>query len=345
MTIKNEKLNNWINQFLQDAEKPFSKEWYIAYGKVIFGCFIFALVDFLMVVPYGMAPGGVYGLMSVFNNLWGWPMDIVIFMDLPLFILGLVVLGGNLGIKTLVSVIFTWLFTFLAENIFYIPQYGYIPIIHSGEFISVDTFTALSAQLQEVYLPVRGIGNDVILQYFKPDYLLNSIVGGLGYGVSIAMIFSAGATSGGMDVVSMILHRSTHIPLGTMVMIVDSAVAFTSFAVAGDIRLPIFSIILIFIEGKVIDLVIDNKVNKTMLIITNNIEGMKSLILEDLERSGTVLKGRGMYLETEKNIIYTTVNRKEYNKIKYSAKKLDPKCFITIISNTETLGEGFTPLP
>ncbi|MDY6423820.1 MAG: YitT family protein, partial [Bacteroidales bacterium] len=145
MTIKNEKLNNWINQFLQDAEKPFSKEWYIAYGKVIFGCFIFALVDFLMVVPYGMAPGGVYGLMSVFNNLWGWPMDIVIFMDLPLFILGLVVLGGNLGIKTLVSVIFTWLFTFLTENVFYIPQYGYIPLIHSGEFISVDTFTALSA--------------------------------------------------------------------------------------------------------------------------------------------------------------------------------------------------------
>ena len=92
-------------------------------------------------------------------------------------------------------------------------------------------------------------------------------------------------------------------------------------------------------------LVIDNKVNKTMLIITDNIEGMKSLILKDLERSGTVLKGRGMYLETEKNIIYTTVNRKEYNKIKYSAKKLDPKCFITIISNTETLGEGFTPLP
>lgn len=345
MTVKSEKINNWVNQFLKDAEKPFSKEWYIAYGKVIIGCFIFALVDFLFVVPYGLAPGGVYGLMSVFNNLWGLPMDIVIFLDLPLFILGLVVLGGNLGIKTLVSVIFTWLFTFFVENIFYIPQYGYIPLIHSGEFLSVNNFVSLSAQMQELYLPVRGLGNDVILQYFKPDYLLNSIVGGLGYGISIAMIFSAGATSGGMDVVSMILHRSTHIPLGTMVMIVDSAVAITSFAIGGDIRLPFFSIILIFVESKVIDLVIDNKVNKTMLIITDNVEGMKNLILEDLEHSGTVFAGKGMYLNSEKNMIYTTVNRKEYNKIKYSAKRIDPKCFITIISNTETLGEGFTPLP
>lgn len=342
--IKNEKLRAWGNQFLQDAEKPFSKEWCVAYGKVILGCFIFALTDFLTVVPYGMAPGGVYGLMSVFNNLWGWPMDMVILMDLPLFILGLVVLGGNLGIKTLVSVIFTWLFTSFAENIFYIPQYGYFPLIHSGEFISVDAFAALSTQMQELYLPLRGIGNSVI-QYFKPDYLLNSIVGGLGYGISIAMIFSAGATSGGMDVISMILHKYTHISLGVLVMIVDSAVALTSFVVGGDIRLPMFSIIFIFVESKVIDLVIDNRVNKTMLIITENVEGMKTLILKDLERSGTVFKGSGMYLNTEKNMIYTTVNRKEYNTIKYSAKKIDPKCFITVISDTETLGEGFTELP
>ncbi|MDO5760715.1 MAG: YitT family protein [Bacteroidota bacterium] len=343
--IKNERLRVWVNQFLQDAEKPFSKEWNVAYGKVIFGCFLFALTDFLMVVPYGMAPGGVYGLMSVFNNLWGWPMDLVIFMDLPLFILGLVVLGGNLGIKTLVSVIFTWLFTWFMENIFYIPQYGYYPLIHSGEFISPEVFATLSSQIQEIYLPLRGIGKDVVLQYFKPDYLLNSIVGGLGYGVSIAMIFSAGATSGGMDVISMILHKYTHISLGVLVMIVDSAVALTSFVVGGDIRLPMFSIIFIFVESKVIDLVIDNKVNKTLLIITDNIEGMKTMILEDLERSGTVFKGSGLYLNTEKNMIYTTVNRKEYNKIKYSAKKIDPKCFITVISNTETLGEGFTELP
>ena len=341
----NHRVSDWFRNFFAEAEKPFTKEWVVAYSKVIFGCFLFALADFLFVVPYGMAPGGVYGLMSVFNNLWGWPMDIVIFMDFPLFILGLAVLGANFGIKTLVSVIFTWLFTYIAENFFYIPQFGYIPLIHSGEFISTETFAALSSQFQELYLPIRGIGNDVIIEYFKPDYLLNSIVGGLAYGVSIAMIFSAGATSGGMDVVSMILHKTTHIPLGTMVMIVDSAVALTSFAVGGDIRLPIFSIILIFVESKVIDMVVDNKVNKTMLIITDDVEAMKQLICGDLERSGTVFNGRGMYLNTEKNMIYTTVNKKEYNKIKYNAKKIDPKCFITIISNTETLGEGFDELP
>lgn len=339
------KFKAWIEQFTKESEKPFSKSWYKAYSKIIIGCFLFALADFLFIVPYGLAPGGVYGLMSVFNNLWSWPMDLVILMDLPLFIIGLVVLGPNFGVKTLLSVICTWLFTWLAESFFYIPQFGYIPLIHSGEFISVDTFAALSSQLQEMYLPVRGIGEGVILQYFKPDYLLNTIVGGLAYGVSIAMIFSAGATSGGSDVISMIVHKYTHVPLGTAVMVVDSVIALTSFAIGGDIRLPIFSVILIFVESKVIDTVIDNKVNKTMLIITDNMEGIKKLILDDLERSGTVFSARGLYTNAEKKMIYTTVNKKEYNKIKYSAKRIDPHCFITIINNTETLGEGFDELP
>ncbi|MBR1627436.1 MAG: YitT family protein [Bacteroidales bacterium] len=342
---KQTKFRNWLQQFTKESEKPFTKDWYISYSKVIFGAFLFALADFLFVVPYGMAPGGVYGLMSVFNNLWSWPMNLVLLMDLPLFVLGLVILGPSFGVKTLLSVICTWLFTWFAETIFYIPQFGYIPLIHSGEFITPESFAVLPEQLKEMYLPLRGLGDGVVLQYFQPDYLLNSIVGGLAYGISIAIIFSAGATSGGMDVVSMILHKYTHIPLGTMVMIVDSSVALTSFAIGGDIRLPMFSIILIFVESKVIDIVIDNKVNKTMLIITDNMEGMKTLILDDLERSGTVFSARGLYTDAERNMIYTTVNKKEYNKIKYSAKRLDPHCFITIINNTETLGEGFDELP
>ncbi|MGP1515782.1 MAG: YitT family protein [Bacteroidales bacterium] len=340
-----EKFILWLKQFIKETEKPFTKSWYISYSKVVVGCLIFALADLLFIVPYGLAPGGVYGLMSVFNNLWSWPMDLVILMDLPLFIIGLILLGPNFGIKTLLSVICTWGFTWIAVNLFYIPQFGYMPLIHSGGFLSSDVFATLPEYMQGEYLPLRGVGSGVILQYFKPDYLLNTIVGGLAYGVSIAMIFSAGATSGGTDVISMIVHKYTHMPLGTAVMVVDSFVAVTSFAIGGDIRLPIFSVILIYVESKVIDAVIDNKVNKTMLIITDNMEGMKSLIVKDLERSGTVFFARGLYTNSERKMIYTTVNKKEYNKIKYSAKHLDPHCFITVINNTETLGEGFDELP
>jgi len=340
----NEKIKAWLNRFVSESEKPFTKEWYIAYSKVILGCLIFALADLLFVVPYGLAPGGVYGLMSVFNNLWSWPMDLVILMDLPLFCIGLIVLGPNFGVKTLLSVICTWFFTFLAESFFYVPQFGYVPLIHSGDFISIEDFNLLPQQIRQTYLPLRAAGGTV-MQYFMPDYLLNVILGGLFYGVSIAMIFSAGATSGGSDVISMILHKYTHIPLGKSVMIIDSIIALTSFTIGGDIRLPMFSIILIFVESKVIDAVIDNKVNKTMFIITDNIEGMKKLILKDLERSGTLILARGLYSDEDKKMIYTTVNKKEYNKIKYSAKQLDPHCFITIVNNTETLGEGFDELP
>ena len=129
--------------------------------------------------------------------------------------------------------------------------------------------------------------------------------------------------------------------LGTMVIIVDSIIALTSFAIGGDIRIPIFSIIFIYLEGIVINKIVTVNKYQTLLIITDNVEGMRDLILKELERSGTIFTGKGLYHNVERNMIYTTVNKKEYNVIKFAAKKLDPNCFITIISNTETLGEGF----
>ena len=325
-------------------EKPFTKQWYKVYGKVILGSFLFALSDFLFIVPYGFAPGGVYGLMSVLNNLFSTPMSYVVLMDVPLFLIGLWFLGSSFGIKTLVSILFTWVFTTLMETVFYIPQFGYVPLIHSGNFLSVENFTCLATQIQEDYVPVRGLGG-VVISYFKPDYMLNAITAGLAYGVSCALTFSSGATTGGSDVISMILHKYLHLPLGTMVMIVDSIIALTSFAIGGDIRLPIYSILLIYVESIVINNIVDTKVNRTMLIVTEHIEQVRQLIVDQMDRSGTVFVGKGLYQGRERQMIYTTVNRKEYIKIKYSIKKMDPHCFITIISNTETLGEGFDELP
>ncbi len=339
-----EKVKDWCKQFVADAESPFTKKGAISYSMVLIGSCMFALADFLFVVPYGLAPGGVYGLMSVFNNLWDWPMKNVIFMDLPLFIIGLIFLGSNFGIKTLLSILFTWLFTWAIESYGYIATFGYIPLIHSGEYITPEVFATLGTQVQEMYLPVRALGGGII-EYFKPDYILNTVVGGLVYGVSISIIFYTGATSGGSDIISMIIHKYAHIPLGTMVIIVDSIIALTSFAIGGDIRIPIFSIIFIYLEGIVINKIVTVNKYQTLLIITDNVEGMRDLILKELERSGTIFTGKGLYHNVERNMIYTTVNKKEYNVIKFAAKKLDPNCFITIISNTETLGEGFQPLP
>lgn len=264
MTEKKSKIGAWFAQLNDATEKFGSKEWFIAYGKIIIGCIIFALADLFFVVPYGLAPGGVYGLMSVFHNLWGSPMALVIYMDVALLIIGSIFLGPRFGIKTILSIFLIWFVTWITEY-FFISKIGYRPLIYSGEIISALDYNNLADQLKDLYLPIeqyKGSGLEVT-QYFRPWNILNTLIGGLAYGIGIAIIFSAGATSGGSDIVAMIINKYSGLSLGVLVIIIDSTIALSSLALGKGIDLPIYSIILVYIEGKVIDLIVKPKKKDT----------------------------------------------------------------------------------
>ena len=333
---KTSALKAWFAQINDSHERIGSKEWYMAYGKIVFGCLLFALIDLFCVVPYGLAPGGVYGLMSVFNNIWGVPMNLVIYMDVTLLLIGFVFLGPRFGIKTILSIFLIWLFTYITE-ILLVSKVGYFPVVHSGNIISIDDYNSLTDQIKNMYLPIRPYKYSAlgITHYFQPDYLLASVVGGLVYGISIGIIFSAGATSGGSDIISMIIHKYTHISLGVLVMIVDSSIALTAIAIDGSIRLPVYSIILIYIECIIIDKIVDTKINRTLLIVSEHTEEIKQLMTNKLERKVSIIQQMGTYNGNQTQILYATVSKPEYKKLKNELKKIDSKIFINLINNTE----------
>jgi len=272
----------------------------------------------------------VYGLANVFNALWGWKISLAgICMDIPLLIIGTIILGPKFGIKTIISVILIPVFTYILET-----WWGYAPLIHDGAFFDTELQSSLFFMEGEVQ------------RYFMPDFFLNTIVSGLIYGVAIGVIFRAGATSGGSDIISMIIHKYTKISLGTLVMVVDSIISLTTLIAFEDIRLPIYSILLIYIEGKVIDLVVEGvKSYKTAFIVTDKIEEVRNFILKDLDRSGTVFAGSGLYQGAERKMIYVTLNRSDLVKLKANLRFLDPNAFVNVIESSEIMGNGFKALP
>ena len=288
-TMKNEKLKQQI----------------LSYFCLVLGSALFAVGDVMFVNPYHMAPGGVYGLANVFNALWGWKISLAgICMDIPLLIIGTIILGPKFGIKTVISVILIPVFTFVAET-----TWGYDPVI-------------------------------------KDDIFLNTVVSGLIYGLAIGIIFRAGATSGGSDIIAMIAHKYTKISLGTLVLVVDSIISLTTLLAFEDIRLPIYSIILIFIESKIIDLVVEGvKSYKTAFIVTDQIDVVRDFIIKDLDRSGTVFAGSGLYKGAERKMIYVTLNRSDLVKLKANLRFLDPNAFVNVIESSEIMGNGFKALP
>jgi uncharacterized membrane-anchored protein YitT (DUF2179 family) len=315
-------------------KKKSLKEEIVAYLLVALGSLLFAVGDVMFVNPYNLAPGGVYGLANVFHALWGWKISVAgICMDIPLLIIGTIILGPRFGIKTIVSVILIPIFTYILEI-----TWGYAPLIHDGLY---DSNEGLLSYLTYTV----GQGDAAIDKFFIPDFFLNTVVAGLIYGAAIGVIFRAGATSGGSDIISMIIHKYTKISLGVLVLIVDSCISLTTLII-GDIRLPIYSIILIFIESKIIDIIVEGVTTyKTVFIITDKVDEVKGYILNDLERGGTCFPGIGLYQGQERRMIYVTLDRTDLVKLKANLRHLDPHAFVNVIESAEIMGLGFKALP
>ena len=313
-----------------DKQIKFSfKDQVWAYFLLILGSFLFAVGDVMFVNPYLLAPGGTYGLSNVLNTVWPWKISYyAICMDIPLLLIGTWVLGPRFGVKTVVSTILIFFFTWLLET-----TWGYNPIIHEGILNSSEGLHGL------VQIPHSE-------QFFRPDYFLNTVVGGVIYGVAIGLIFKSGATSGGSDIISMILHKYTKISLGTLVLIVDSCITLTTLIAFKQIRLPIYSIILIAIESKIIDLIVDGlKSYKTAFIVTDKVDEVRDYIINDLKRGGTVFAGMGLYQGAERKMIYVTLDRADLVKLKSNLRLLDPASFVNVIESSEIMGLGFKALP
>lgn len=310
------------------SDKKKLKQEIFAYILLTLGSVLFAVGDVMFVNPYMMAPGGTYGLSNVLNTVWPWKISFyAICMDVPLLLIGTWILGPKFGVKTIVSTILIFGATFVLESV-----WGYNPVIHDG----VISATGSGSMVQ---IPHGG-------GWFQPDYFLNTVVSGLIYGVAIGLIFRSGATSGGSDIISMILHKYTKISLGTLVMIVDGLITLSTFIAFGNVRLPIYSVLVIFIEGKVINLVVDGmKSYRTMFIVTDNPEPIREFIINNLKRGGTCITGSGLYHGDERKMLYVSLDRSDMLKLRSELHIIDPKAFVNILESSEILGHGFRALP
>lgn len=177
------------------------------------------------------------------------------------------------------------------------------------------------------------------------NVLLSSIYGGLFLGIGLGMIFKSRATSGGSDIVAMIIAKYTKLPLGQLMILVDSAIVLVGLFSFGDWEIPLYSLIVIFIVGRVVDVVLQGiSYDKTLFIISEKHREIRDKIINDLNRGGTFFKGEGMYSGSEKTMIYTIVNRRELVILQEFIHRIDPEAFMTVINANEVLGHGFRSL-
>lgn len=291
------------------------KEFLKTYSLIVLGTFIMSIGYVIFVSPLKLAPGGVYGIAIILHHLFNFPIGLSgICLDIPLLIIGTLWLGPKFGAKTIVGVITLPAFISLWEKI-----YGYAPLIA----LPGDPMT--------------------------PDPAANFIValfGGVIIGVGLGLIFKTRATSGGSDIIAMIIGKYLkHIPLGTLLIIVDSTIVLAALAAFKDWTIPLYSWLIIYVTGIVMDKVIAGfHSNKVVLIVSDHYEEIRQHIFDELDRGGTYIHGEGMYNNDEKKIIFTSISRKQLPILVHFVHAIDPKAFVSILDASETLGDGFTSL-
>ena len=285
-------------------DRLFSKVWFRDALLIVIGTFSLAVGIVFFIAPYKFVPGGVYGISIVIHHLLGTPIGLVsLCMDIPLLLIGIKILGGRFGVKTLVGIVLTAVFVDVLGQIW---------------------------------------GNNPLVE---DDALLSGIFGGALAGVGLGLIFRAKATSGGTDIVAMILSKYTRLPMGQSLIYVDSVVVLIGLIAFQDWKIPLYSWLIIFITGKVIDTVVDGiSVNKVVIIISDRHEEIRDKIIFDMDRGGTYLKAQGMHEGKDKKAIYINISRRELPVLLAHIRDIDPTAFVSVIDAYDVLGDGFKPL-
>lgn len=278
---------------------------------ILLGGILITVAFVLFITPYNIIPGGVYGIAIIIHNFLPQFMvgTIGLTLNVPLLIVAFWLLGKGYGAKTVITSLI-------------------IPMI-------MNTATVLVGGTD----PSELLGGTIDL---SNDILLSSLFGGLFLGVGQGLIIKNRSTSGGTDIISLVVSKYTNRPFSKIMLITESVVVLGGLVALGSWKLPLYSLITIAVASKIIDIIVEGaSTDKLLFIITDRKSEVKQYILEELRRGGTFIKASGMYSENDKNMVFVVVSRNQLPIVKYRINEIDKEAFITIVNANEIVGQGF----
>ncbi len=312
--------------------------WWRSMFAIVLGCLIMAVGYSYFVSPYNIVPGGVYGMGIVLHNVFP-SIQVGTFgymIDVPLLASAIIVFGRQFGGRTLFAACLT-------------P--GLIILLSWIAFPNQEALEALDPK--QLFGGVIDLSNDLMLA---------SLLGAVLIGLGVGLVLRNQATTGGTDIIAMYLQKFAKMKFSTGILLADSCVVLSGLLVigfgvgsgadreaveGGSWLLSFYSLITIYVSSRVLAYVIDGaSYDKLLFIISENHHAeLRDFIIEDMDRSGTYIKGKGMYTDQDREMIFVVVSRKEVHLVQNKVREIDPKAFMVVTDAYETFGEGFKQFP
>lgn len=272
------------------------------------------------------------------RNIWKW---ILILIGGFIYSLGLnaflvsnhLVEGGFVGVSLLLLYEFRWPLgvTFFVLNIPLLiaasRTFGHQFVLRTAVGVAaVSLFSYLTASFQ---LPTK-------------DPLLGALYAGVVTGIGLGLIFRAGATTGGSDIIARFVRQKYGVSMGKVLFSIDVCViGIVAFLIGRETAM--YSLVALFVSSRVIDFVIEGaKTGKAVTIISDKYGDIVQAIHENLGRGTTLLQASGGYTGLQKQVVYCVLNREEVARVQQIVHDVDDRAFLVVNDVHEVLGEGFT---
>lgn len=280
-----------------------SRPWYVDFLFIVLGTGIMALAIQCIFEPIGLVTGGFTGIAIIIRKVTA----------------GLVEGGIPL-----------W----LTNIVLNIPVFLFALKIKGKRFIGRTVIGTVLLSFWLYIIPQVDLT--------QGDYMLSAIFGGVITGIGIGFVLLAKATTGGTDMVSVLIqHKVRHYSVVQILQVIDGVVVLAGLYVFG-LKPALYAVVAIFITSKVSDALMEGmKYSKAAFIITDRYQEVADAIMTKLDRGLTGLDATGMYSGDKKIVLYCVVSKKEIVDLKDIVAEIDTKAFVIVTDAREVLGEGF----
>ncbi len=286
-------------------------------GLVILGTLILAFGTAIFILPFDLVAGGMSGLAIVIDALIpieAITVDLIItVLTWGLFLIGLIFLGKDFAMKTLISAIV-------------------YPVAISLFLRLVDP---------EV---LGGIFCLEAAGYSELSLIISATVGGALIGVGCAVTFLSGGSTGGTDIIAFLICKLfRRLKSSTAIFLIDASIIALGVFLTQDLILSLLGVVSAMISAIVIDKIfLGGTAAFVAQIVTEEGEAINRAVIEQMERSTTILAATGGYSGRSKQMLTVSFSMRQYTQLMGIVLKADPTAFVTVYKAHEISGEGWT---
>lgn len=238
-----------------------------------------------------------------------------------------VILGGVTGIGMMIGILTPlntgWVILALNIPIFVLGSK------HLGKrFVFYSVYSVVITSFSMEYLPVVEISKDI---------MLSAVFGGVIGGIATGFIIKFGGSTGGLDIIGLVIAKKRDFSLGHLMMMLNSVIMIASGILIGWEE-TMYTLLVIFVFGKMVDAIHTKHVKLTLMIVTDKGEEIQAALLSNLIRGITVMDGEGAYTKSRRKVLMTVITRYELVAVKKLIQEIDNFAFVNITETVEVMG-------